>query len=69
MFSVKFEFLFATSVLIVALIGNVHGHGRLRDPPARSSAWRYDSRFPPEYTDNQMFCGGVQIQYGQNSKC
>lgn len=42
-------------------------HGRLLVPPARSSAWREDpNRFPTFYNDNQMFCGGIAIQWLHN---
>ena len=42
-------------------------HGRLIVPPARSSAWREDSkRFPVFYDDNQMYCGGT-FQLRNNS--
>ena len=47
----------------------VNSHGRLLDPPARSSAWRYDSRFPAFFNDNQMFCGGFQVQLQNGGKC
>ena len=46
----------------------VDAHGRLMVPPARSSAWREDPlRFVPDYGDNQMFCGGIDVQYRINS--
>lgn len=48
----------------------VHGHGRLIDPPSRSTMWRYGFNNPPNYNDNQLYCGGVQVQYEQNGgKC
>lgn len=44
-------------------------HGRLIDPPARTSAWRVDPvKFPYVYYDNQMFCGGFETQWRKNSK-
>ncbi|XP_052820506.1 uncharacterized protein LOC128246356 [Mya arenaria] len=46
--------------------GSARGHGRLIDPPSRSSMWRYGFKTPPNYDDNQMYCGGVQVQYEQN---
>lgn len=48
------------------LVGVVTGHGRLIEPPGRSSMWRYGYRNPPNYNDNQLYCGGVQIQYEVN---
>ncbi len=53
---------------LFALVMHVSGHGMLHDPPARSTAWRYDNRFPAEYTDNQMFCGGVATQWAKNGE-
>ncbi|XP_067672319.1 uncharacterized protein [Haliotis asinina] len=48
----------------------VWGHGRLVDPPSRSSMWRFEFKTPRNYDDNQLFCGGVAVQYGQNGgKC
>jgi hypothetical protein len=47
--------------LTLCLIGLVQGHGRLIDPPGRSSMWRYGYRNPPNYNDNQLYCGGVQV--------
>jgi len=48
----------------------VKGHGRLMEPPNRSSLWRFpefDSYEPKEnFEDNQLFCGGVIIQHGFN---
>ena len=46
----------------------ISGHGMLHNPPARTTAWRYDSSFPTEYTDNQMFCGGAATQWQKNSE-
>ncbi|CAF0817909.1 unnamed protein product [Brachionus calyciflorus] len=49
---------FLLSLIFVKFI-SVYSHGRLLDPPARSSAWREDSsKFPIYFFDNQMFCGG-----------
>ncbi|XP_048759712.1 uncharacterized protein LOC125669290 isoform X3 [Ostrea edulis] len=59
------EILLAIS-LSLCLFGLVQGHGRLIDPPSRSSMWRYGYRNPPNYNDNQLYCGGVQIQYEVN---
>lgn len=40
------------------------GHGRLMDPPARNSMWRFGFPNPVNYNDNELFCGGYA---GQNS--
>ncbi|XP_023246710.1 uncharacterized protein LOC106644009 [Copidosoma floridanum] len=48
----------------------VNAHGRLRDPPSRSSAWREDFNVPENYNDAELNCGGVGSQYVQNDgKC
>ena len=44
--------------LAVQLILEVSGHGRLVEPPSRSSMWRYGFDTPINYNDNQLFCGG-----------
>ncbi|CAF3167504.1 unnamed protein product [Rotaria sp. Silwood2] len=57
--------LLSTNVL------SVWGHGFLFDPPARSTAWIVipDFRSCCTYYDHmQMFCGGVPVQYGENSR-
>lgn len=36
----------------------VNGHGRLMDPPARNSMWRFGYPNPVNYNDNELFCGG-----------
>ncbi|ESO89174.1 hypothetical protein LOTGIDRAFT_183168 [Lottia gigantea] len=57
-------------MLLYAMINGANGHGRLLDPPSRSSMWRFGFKNPPNYDDHQLFCGGVSIQWGQNDgKC
>ena len=37
------------------------GHGRLLEPPGRSSMWRYPEQFPnasANYQDHELNCGG-----------
>ncbi|KAK6168959.1 hypothetical protein SNE40_020105 [Patella caerulea] len=56
--------------LTYMVMNGVFGHGRLLDPPSRSSMWREGFKNPPNYDDNQLFCGGVQVQWEQNGgKC
>ena len=54
-----------------ALVYHIEGHGRLMDPPARSTAWRENQNmFPAYYNDMEMFCGGKPTQWNQNGgKC
>ena len=48
------------------LFEQCHGHGYLADPPARSSAWLFDSDFLSccqYYNHAEMFCGGIDHQW------
>ncbi|CAG2245934.1 unnamed protein product [Mytilus edulis] len=57
---------------ISCLLIGVSGHGRMIDPPQRSSLWRFypGQGFEPNYNDNELFCGGFARQYDQNDgKC
>ena len=48
----------------------VSGHARFIEPPSRASAWRYGFDTPPDYNDNQVFCGGFTYQFAQaGGKC
>jgi len=48
----------------------VSGHGMMMDPINRSSLWRVDDDAPANYEDNENFCGGFGIHWGQNDgKC
>jgi hypothetical protein len=45
--------------LIQALrLAGVSAHGRLMNPPARNSMWRFGFPNPVNYNDNELFCGG-----------
>lgn len=49
---------------------SIKGHGRLMDPPARNSMWRFGFPNPVNYNDNELFCGGWAVQWEQNmGKC
>jgi len=58
--------ILSLALLVVA----VHGHGRLTDPPGRSTIWREPAfehlGLPLNYNDNELFCGGYAVQYNQN---
>ncbi|KAK4323853.1 hypothetical protein Pmani_005492 [Petrolisthes manimaculis] len=56
-------------VLAWACVG-VRGHGRLIEPPGRSTAWRYGFSTPHNYNDHEIYCGGYSTQWQKNSgKC
>lgn len=40
----------------------IRGHGMMMDPVNRSSAWKKDLPVPPNYNDNQLFCGGYEVK-------
>jgi hypothetical protein len=52
------------SVLVIecVIIVRVNGHGRLLDPPQRSSMWRFGFKNPVNYNDNELFCGGYRVR-------
>lgn len=57
-------------LIVLSLISSICGHGRLIDPPSRNSAWRYGFPNPPHYTDNELNCGGFNVQWKTNGgKC
>jgi len=60
--------LYTMKLLLLAsvFLGSVYGHGRLMNPPSRASMWRRGFNTPPDYDDNQGFCGGFQVQWEQN---
>ena len=56
-----------SSVIITVLeIGLATGHGRLMEPPARNSMWRFGFVNPVNYNDNELFCGGMDKQFSEN---
>ena len=55
------------SILAASLvISLVSGHARLVEPPSRASMWRYGFDTPPNYNDNEGFCGGFFVQWEEN---
>ncbi|KAK3581748.1 hypothetical protein CHS0354_035079 [Potamilus streckersoni] len=52
------------------LIPQISAHGRLIEPPSRSSMWRVGYLTAKNYNDNQLFCGGREVQWNTNGgKC
>ncbi|KAK6623804.1 hypothetical protein RUM44_010660 [Polyplax serrata] len=62
--SVSFIFL-----LLSGTAGVTNGHGMLWDPPGRSSLWRFGYKTPPNYDDNQLYCGGIGAQMEGKFMC
>lgn len=58
------------SVVLIAalasLIPTISGHGMVVVPPNRSSRWRCDNSAPANYNDNEVWCGGLNVQWNQN---
>lgn len=55
----RIGFLILFSAL--AFIEHVAGHGRLSDPPQRSSMWRFGFDTPVNWNDDTMNCGGISV--------
>lgn len=62
------HFIVAISILM-HLFDVCNGHGRLIEPPSRSSAWRYGFKTPANYNDNELFCGGLFRQIANGGRC
>lgn len=60
-------------IAAVCAIAGVNGHGRLMKPPSRSSVWRIpefqNQNPPPNYTDNELFCGGLHQENDPGTNC
>ncbi|KAJ3638629.1 hypothetical protein MTP99_001977 [Tenebrio molitor] len=62
--------LSVTLFVFCLLVEKISGHGMMLEPPNRSSLWRFDPTAPPNYDDNQNFCGGVAVQWNRfNGLC
>ncbi|XP_023332921.1 uncharacterized protein LOC111704804 [Eurytemora carolleeae] len=57
--------------LLLMWVGvEVNGHGRLIEPPSRSTMWRYGFDSPANYNDHELYCGGYTRQWQTNGgKC
>ena len=55
-----------STILISLVIDQAWAHGRMMDPPARNSMWRFGFVNPINYNDNELFCGGVDRQFSIN---
>jgi len=58
-------------VILASIFGDIDGHGRLMRPAARNSMWRFGFGTPINYSDNEVFCGGVGKQFKppNNGRC
>jgi hypothetical protein len=58
--------LLITVLSLLSQLPQANGHGRLIEPPSRSSAWRYGFNTPVNYNDHELFCGGFTKQHQTN---
>ncbi|XP_053383503.1 uncharacterized protein LOC123541518 [Mercenaria mercenaria] len=64
------DMIITTSLLLLSLATVVLGHGRLINPPSRSTAYRYGFNTPVNDMDHQLNCGGSWNQWGiNNGRC
>jgi hypothetical protein len=61
------------SIVALAAISSINGHGRFMKPPNRSSIWRvpeFASQNPPaNYDDNQLYCGAIHQETDPGTNC
>ncbi|XP_061174818.1 uncharacterized protein LOC133183964 [Saccostrea echinata] len=63
------EFFFGL-VVFLSYMYYTDAHGRMIDPPMRSSMWRVGFETPKNYNDNELNCGGfVEMMEKANGKC
>eukprot|EP00090_Calanus_glacialis_P002597 TRINITY_DN11942_c0_g1_i3.p1 TRINITY_DN11942_c0_g1~~TRINITY_DN11942_c0_g1_i3.p1 ORF type:complete len:523 (+),score=102.89 TRINITY_DN11942_c0_g1_i3:95-1663(+) len=56
--------------LLFSIAPQAWGHGRLIEPPSRSTMWRYGFSTPANYNDHESYCGGFTRQWQTNGgKC
>ena len=48
------------------LATEVRGHGRLMEPPARNTMWRFGYNTHVNYDDNNLDCGGFNVSANHN---
>lgn len=65
----RFGSIVVIGITLVQLIDVCHGHGRLIEPPGRSSAWRFGFNTPVNHNDHELFCGGQFRQISNGGKC
>jgi len=64
------KLVFIGAITTIFQVPPASGHGRLLNPPSRASMWRVGFDTPPDYNDNQGFCGGFAHQFSVNGgKC
>lgn len=49
------------------MIQLVTSHGRMMEPPARNTMWRFGFPTRANYEDSELFCGGIKRQWDDNN--
>ncbi|XP_053383502.1 uncharacterized protein LOC128549850 [Mercenaria mercenaria] len=57
----------SSPLMLLSFATAVMGHGRLTDPPSRSTAHRYGFNTPFNDMDHQLNCGGITNHWGVNN--
>ncbi|KAK3088238.1 hypothetical protein FSP39_016498 [Pinctada imbricata] len=61
--------VYVFGLVLVVNFRESYQHGYLEKPPQRSSLWRYGYDTPPNYTDNELYCGGIDALKLAEGKC
>lgn len=48
-------------ITIIHLVPHVSSHGRMMEPPARNTMWRFGFPTKANYEDSELFCGGIKV--------
>ncbi|XP_028410304.1 uncharacterized protein LOC114532917 [Dendronephthya gigantea] len=65
-----FSPVIVTAIFLAVFPASIRGHGMMMDPVNRASRWRKGYGGPREYTDNELWCGGRNVQWGKHKgKC
>ncbi|BFZ22803.1 hypothetical protein BsWGS_25842 [Bradybaena similaris] len=65
----KQSYLVLVASLVCEWMSTASAHGRLWEPPSRSTMWRRGWNTPPNYNDMELFCGGFDHQVSLGYKC
>lgn len=60
--------VFVFGLTLTSLVEWSSQHGLLLSPPQRGSLWRYGYDTPPNYDDNGLFCGGLEVRQSVSSR-
>lgn len=57
------DYILFSQIFSFLLVELVSGHGRLWEPPARSTMWRRGYNTPMNPNDNELNCGGYMVSF------